>query len=520
MDRRELLMCSGAAALALGASLLPFGWAAAADTPKKRVLMFTRSQGYEHAVVKRGPNNELSLAERIVTDLSKKHGFELTCTKDGREFLPETIAKYDAFLFETTGDLTKEGGDKQPPMPPEGKQALLRAIANGKGFVGCHCASDTFHSPGKSNENQSSSQMDPYIAMLGGEFIVHGAQQKARMHVVDRTFPGAQLPEHFDLLEEWYALKNFAPDLHVILVQDTEGMKGAMYQRPRFPATWARMHENGRVFYTSMGHREDVWQNPLFQALLMGGLSWALGNVQPLITTNLEKECPQAAELQRAATDKNDDKDWVQLFNGKDLTGWKLHPAPNKGGIREVVKKESGGKLLAYYGKTASGEEVPLWRVEDGILIGSGPATHLFSERDDYTNFHYRVEAMINDKGNSGAYFRTAFGPGFPRGYEAQIDATHTDPIRTGSLYPAGGLKKYREQITVMNEAPHKPDEWFTLDVIAQGDHITIKVNGKTTVDWSDPEHRYTAGHFALQGHDPGTIVKFKKIEVKELPAK
>jgi 3-keto-disaccharide hydrolase len=224
-------------------------------------------------------------------------------------------------------------------------------------------------------------------------------------------------------------------------------------------------------------------------------------------------------DIARSSGGDKNDKGWVQLFNGKDLTGWKLHPEPNKGAIVEVIKKEESGKLVAIYAKLKNGKEVPLWRVEEGILIGSGPASHLFSKRGDYQNFYYRVEAMINDKGNSGQYFRTAFGPGFPQGYEAQINATHGDPVRTGSLYPAGGLGKYRKEITVLNKAPHKPNEWFTQEVIANGNHIIIKVNGKTTVDWKDPENRYTKGHFALQGHDPGTVVKFKKIEVKELPA-
>lgn len=214
----------------------------------------------------------------------------------------------------------------------------------------------------------------------------------------------------------------------------------------------------------------------------------------------------------QAAADDKDDKGWTQLFNGKDLTGWKLHPKPG-GQIVDVVPVEKNGKLIAYQGKLKNGSAVPLWRAEEGILIGSGPASHLFSERDDYQNFRYRVEAMINDKGNSGQYFRTAFGPGFPKGYEAQINATHTDKIRTGSLY----FPKIKE-LLVLNDAPHKPDEWFTQEVIAEGDHIIIKVNGKTTVDWRDPENRYKKGHFALQGHDPGTVVKFKKIEVKELP--
>jgi type 1 glutamine amidotransferase len=293
MNRRDMLKTSLAA---LTVSPFSARWAAAADVPMKRILMFTRSQTFEHSCIRRGKNGELSMAENIVINLGKKHNLEVTCTKDGREFLPETIAKYDGFLFETTGDLTKEGGDKNPPMLPEGKAALLKAIAAGKGFVGCHCASDTFHSPGEKNKNQDADKLDPYIAMLGGEFIVHGAQQKAWMRVVDSSFPGAKNLKDFELHEEWYALKNFAPNLHVILVQDTEGMKGAMYQRPKYPATWARMHQKGRVFYTSMGHREDVWENPMFQALLVGGLNWTLGRVDADVTPNVDKAAPRAVE--------------------------------------------------------------------------------------------------------------------------------------------------------------------------------------------------------------------------------
>jgi hypothetical protein len=191
----------------------------------------------------------------------------------------------------------------------------------------------------------------------------------------------------------------------------------------------------------------------------------------------------QTSAGDQPAAKKADAKGWVQLFNGKDLTGWKVYP------------KGTGQ-----------------WKVENGILIGSGPASHLFSERDDYENFIYRVEAKINDHGNSGQYFRTKFGPGFPKGYEAQINATHRDPIRTGSLY----FPKVKEVLVL--EQLHKPDEWFTQEVTAIGNHIIIKVNGKTTVDWKDPNNTYTKGHFALQQHDPGTVVQFRKIEMKELP--
>jgi type 1 glutamine amidotransferase len=139
--------------------------------------------------------------------------------------------------------------------------------------------------------------MDPYIAMLGGEFIRHGDQQEATLHVVDPKFPGLAGVSDFRIKEEWYALKNFAPDLHVILVQETKGMKNYDYQRPNFPETWARKHGNGRVFYTSMGHREDVWESETFQKILVGGLSWALGRAEADLTPNLAAVAPKASEV-------------------------------------------------------------------------------------------------------------------------------------------------------------------------------------------------------------------------------
>jgi type 1 glutamine amidotransferase len=210
------------------------------------------------------------------------------------------LDQYDGFLFFTQGDLTKSGLDKQPPVTEKGKQRLLDAVAAGKGFVGNHCASDTFHSAGhKAGQafvNQT--EIDPYIAMVGGEFIRHGRQQSARMKNVDPKFPGAdKAGEGFDLNEEWYSLKNFAPDMHVILVQETKGMQDKDYDRPPYPATWARMHSKGRVFYTSMGHREDVWTNDIFQALMIGALRWTTLQAEADLTPNLKEVTPEATVL-------------------------------------------------------------------------------------------------------------------------------------------------------------------------------------------------------------------------------
>lgn len=99
------------------------------------------------------------------------------------------------------------------------------------------------------------------------------------------------------MMDEWYAMKNFANDLHVILVQETEGMVDACYQRPPFPATWARMQSKGRVFYTSMGHREDVWTSPIFRQVVLGGLSWILRRVAADVTPNVAQVTPKANQL-------------------------------------------------------------------------------------------------------------------------------------------------------------------------------------------------------------------------------
>ena len=289
MRRREFLLSSGVTAL--GLSAFPCGWVSAAEKKKQKILYYTCSAGFEHSVVKR-KGNELSHSEKILTELGQKTGFDVVCTKDGSVFDGD-LNQYDAIAFYTSGVLTNPDRYKNPPMTPKGKQRLLDAIAAGKGFVAFHSSSDSFHSVGPNDENQA--VVDPYLAMLGGEFIVHGKQQESTMRITGPKFPGTEeLSDTWRLTEEWYCLKNFASNLHVILVQDTAGMEGPMYQRAPFPATWARMHQQGRVFYTSFGHREDIWTNPKVQQLILGGLAWAMRNVQADVTPNIDQVTPRA----------------------------------------------------------------------------------------------------------------------------------------------------------------------------------------------------------------------------------
>lgn len=290
MRRRQFLLTVGT--VAAGTAFR--GRPALAQGKKSRVLYFTRSVGFEHSPVKRD-GSALGFSEKLLVEWGQEAGFDVECSKDGRVF-DEDLGKYDVLAFYTCGDLTKPDKYGNPPMSPDGKQRLLDAIAAGKGYVGFHSAADTFHSAGARDEVQT--ELDPYVAMLGGEFVVHGRQQEATMRVTSPKFPGVQdMGGAARFLEEWYALKNFAPDLHVILVQETAGMTDPCYQRPPFPATWARRHGKGRVYYTSFGHREDIWTNPKVKSLILGGFAWASGRADADMPPNLAQAAPQGNQI-------------------------------------------------------------------------------------------------------------------------------------------------------------------------------------------------------------------------------
>ncbi len=185
-----------------------------------------------------------------------------------------------------------------------------------------------------------------------------------------------------------------------------------------------------------------------------------------------------------------EDAPWVALFDGKSLEGW---------------EKVGGG-------------EKSVWEVKDGAICGSGQASMLVSTKGPYKNFRYRAEIKINDKGNSGLYFRTKRKPSFLDGYEAQIDSTHSDPIRTGSLY--GMCHVYKRLV--------EPDTWFNYEIAVRDDvwrgkpitRIKITVNDNELYEYLDYALTFKEGHFAFQQHDPGSKVEIRKVEVMELPGK
>ena len=288
MQRRQVIQSLGAALLGGPLALSAAASAAQPGRPRRKLLFFSRSVLFEHSVVRR-EGGGLSFAEKQLIELVKPLGCDVECTKDGGVF-DKDLDAYAAILSYSCGrpaDLMKpQGKDHSPPVTERGWKNLDRAVLAGKPFVAIH--------PGLWLLPQA----------LGADCLGHGTQQPGKMIVVSPRFPGAQgLGDSFTLTEEWFSLVKFAKDLHVILVQDCAGMdvkspvNRRCYARPPFPATWARMHGKGRAFYTSLGHREDVWTSKPFRQILVGGLSWALGDVQAEISPNLEKVAPQANEF-------------------------------------------------------------------------------------------------------------------------------------------------------------------------------------------------------------------------------
>ena len=188
------------------------------------------------------------------------------------------------------------------------------------------------------------------------------------------------------------------------------------------------------------------------------------------------------------------DKDgFFPLFDGKSLDGWKV------------------------------GDKADAWSVKDGqIVVNNGPS-HMFYDgpihNHDWKNFDLKAEVMTFPHANSGIYFHTTYqDKSWPDdGFEAQVNCTHTDWKKTGSLYDVVDIK----------DPHHKDNEWFLYEIIVQGDHVTLKIDGNVVNEWTQPaDYKPTKGHkgrylhhgtFALQGHDPKSETHFKSIVVKPL---
>ena len=224
--------------------LLPFSMHA----QQKRILVVTVTDGFRHS--------SIETAERVLREISDAGGFTVNFARTdddlAREMAANSLSTYDGVVFaNTTGEL---------PLPD--REAFLKWIEEGHGFIGIHSAADTLH------------EFEPYLDMLGGEFDTHGDQAAVVVNVLGRSHPSTRaLHESFPTFDEIYLFKRFEEGgVNMLLSLSQEPNSGVP---GFFPIAWWKQYGEGRVFYTALGHREDVWESSWFREHLAGAIAWA-----------------------------------------------------------------------------------------------------------------------------------------------------------------------------------------------------------------------------------------------------
>jgi type 1 glutamine amidotransferase len=255
------------------------------DRPK-RMLLVTQSAGFKHSTVTRKPQ-ELSLTERVMTELALKSGdFRVDCTQNVEsDFKPELVSQYDVVAFFTTGDL---------PIPEETREWFLNKwlAEEGHAFLGLHAAADTYHN------------YQPYWDMIGGTFDGHPwtADTTVTMTVHDdhpAARPWGAIGAQHTITDEVYQFKNWQPEkVRVLMSLDMERTK--LKAARHVPVLWVKEYGAGRVMHMSLGHREDVWTNPVYQDSLLAGVRWLLELEEADATPNPELSAAEEAKARAA----------------------------------------------------------------------------------------------------------------------------------------------------------------------------------------------------------------------------
>jgi len=218
-----------------------------------RVAYVTESKGFKHAV--------LPESEEILKSLGSKQGFDVTVYHEAAQlFTPANLSKVDVIIFYTTGDL---------PLTDDQKRLFLEFVKSGGGFIGIHSATDTFY------------KWPEYGEMIGAYFDGHPWTQDTEVGIsaFDRSNPITRVwPESFRLQEEIYQFRDFDPAKSKATIRlDTEhtDMTRKGIKAKEFPLAWYRNYGKGRVFYTALGHRPEVWRDNRYQAMIVNAIRWA-----------------------------------------------------------------------------------------------------------------------------------------------------------------------------------------------------------------------------------------------------
>ncbi len=211
------------------------------------VLVFTKTAGFRHQSIEKGV--------QTFRELGRKNGFIALQTESGEDFTPQNLKNYKLVVFlNTTMDVLNDAQQK----------AFESYIKNGGSYLGVHAASDTEY------------DWPWYGKLVGGYFVSHPEQQKAKIEVLDKTHPStAHLQDVWMHFDEWYNFKDLNPNVHVLLKLDESSYKGGI-NGDNHPIAWYHEYDGGRVFYTGLGHTEASYDEPEFRQHLLGAIEWCL----------------------------------------------------------------------------------------------------------------------------------------------------------------------------------------------------------------------------------------------------
>jgi type 1 glutamine amidotransferase len=264
---------------------------------KAKILYFTRSSSEGHSPA-RMREDGTTLSGAALKKYCNARNIELVESHDGQIF-DSDVSSYNGFVFYTTGGLQDEN-QKVPTMHPvsdSGIKNLIESVRTGTGLVGIHSATDT-HCKVRVDGK------DPYVAMMGGRFCGHGPQQYATPIVTEPI----ELPYlkamngKLTAYEEWYAMREYNTDMHIIFAMNTEaegldGYEHHHYSRPPFPLSWIRMEGKGRVAYTPFGHDDKYWWNAENVQRVGELIEWSLGRFEMDTTPNLNNVAPNCETM-------------------------------------------------------------------------------------------------------------------------------------------------------------------------------------------------------------------------------
>ncbi|MGD8453503.1 MAG: DUF1080 domain-containing protein [Phycisphaerae bacterium] len=463
-------------------------------TPQKprRLLVFTLCRGFVHS--------SIPLCSQTMEILGRRTGaFDVVVSDDIEMFTSARLAGFDAVCMNnTTGELflptdfDKLPADEQAAARQRDEQlkkSLLDYVRNGGGLVGIHAATDCFY------------KWPEFGEMMGGYFNGHPWNEEVTIkvdepkHPVVAMFKGQPLviADEIYQFREPYSRENLRVLLSLDATRTNMDKQGINRTDGDFAVSWVRNYGKGRIFYCSLGHRDEIYWQPQVLQHYLAGIQFAMGDL-------LADAAPSA---QHSAAAPASTGDWKPLFNGRDLTGWRGLAGDPKALATLSPAERNVAQMIADENMRQH------WSVQDGVIVFDGQGSHLCTAAD-YSDYELKIDWKIEAGGDSGIYLR-----GSP---QVQIWDPAEHPEGSGGLY---NNEHHPSKPLVRADRP--VGEWNTFLIRLVGDRVSVTLNDQFVVDdvplenyWERDKPLYPTGDIQLQSH--GSKLCFRNIAIRELP--